>query len=39
VLFCVLATIAFLWLARRRGNLVPRRRPVDRVAATITLSR
>ncbi|MEU5259185.1 CPBP family intramembrane glutamic endopeptidase [Amycolatopsis sp. NPDC021455] len=25
VLFCVLATCALLWLARRRGNLVPRR--------------
>ncbi|MBW0102660.1 type II CAAX endopeptidase family protein [Pseudonocardia sp. KRD291] len=31
VLFCVLATIVFLWLAHRRGNLVPRR---GRTAAT-----
>ena len=30
VVFCVLATIVFLWLARRRGNLVPRRR-ADRI--------
>ncbi|MFC4114409.1 CPBP family intramembrane glutamic endopeptidase [Nonomuraea zeae] len=35
VVFCVLMTIAFLWLARRRGNIVPRR---PRAAAT-TLSR
>ncbi|MEV0056498.1 hypothetical protein AB0H34_39180 [Saccharopolyspora shandongensis] len=39
VLFCVLATIAFLWLARRRGNLVFRRRRADRIAATATLPR
>jgi len=26
VLFCVLTTVVFLWLARRRGNLVPLRR-------------
>ncbi|WP_433286875.1 lysostaphin resistance A-like protein [Pseudonocardia sp. CA-142604] len=39
VLFCVVVTIAFLWLARRRGNLVPRRRRADRVDATITLAR
>lgn len=25
VLFCVLATIVFLWVARRRGNLIPLR--------------
>jgi membrane protease YdiL (CAAX protease family) len=36
VLFCVLATIVFLWLARQRGHVVPRRR-ADRVDATITL--
>lgn len=35
VLFCVLATIGFVRLARRRGNIVPLRR---RAAAT-TLSR
>ncbi|WP_405803489.1 CPBP family intramembrane glutamic endopeptidase [Streptomyces sp. NBC_01187] len=33
VLFCVLATIVFMWAARRRGRLVPRRR-ADRVDAT-----
>ncbi|MCW2881999.1 MAG: Abortive infection protein [Sphaerisporangium sp.] len=33
VLFCVLATIGFMWLARRRGNVVPRRRRAGRVAA------
>ena len=37
VVFCVLATIAFLWLARRRGNLVPRRRGA-RPGTTATLS-
>jgi membrane protease YdiL (CAAX protease family) len=39
VLFGVLTTIAFLWLARRRGHLVPRRRQVARVDATATVSR
>ncbi|OXM67294.1 CPBP family intramembrane glutamic endopeptidase [Amycolatopsis vastitatis] len=38
VLFCVLATGAFLWLARRRGNLVPRRR-TGRLDDVTTLSR
>jgi membrane protease YdiL (CAAX protease family) len=38
VLFCVLATCAFLWLARRRGNLVPRRR-TGRLDDVTTLSR
>ncbi|MDQ7809286.1 type II CAAX endopeptidase family protein [Amycolatopsis sp. A133] len=38
VLFCVLATGAFLWLAHRRGNLVPRRR-AERAADVTTLSR
>ncbi|WP_410639263.1 CPBP family intramembrane glutamic endopeptidase [Amycolatopsis sp. lyj-346] len=38
VLFCVLATGAFLWLAHRRGRLVPRRR-AERVADVTTLSR
>ncbi|CAM5279156.1 CAAX amino protease [Streptomyces pilosus] len=35
VLFGVLVTIGFMWLAHKRGNLVPRRR-ADRVAATPT---
>ncbi|MFF0116609.1 CPBP family intramembrane glutamic endopeptidase [Streptomyces prasinus] len=35
VLFGVLVTIGFIWLARKRGNLVPRRR-ADRIAATPT---
>ncbi|GAB3136557.1 CPBP family intramembrane glutamic endopeptidase [Microbispora hainanensis] len=38
VLFGALLTIAFMWLARRRGNLVPLRRHA-RAAATATLSR
>ncbi|OMI36965.1 CPBP family intramembrane glutamic endopeptidase [Streptomyces sparsogenes] len=38
ILFCVLATIVFLRLARRRGNLVPRRR-AERVDALATLGR
>ncbi|MEV7091318.1 type II CAAX endopeptidase family protein [Amycolatopsis sp. NPDC051045] len=38
VLFCVLATCAFLWLAHRRGRLVPRRRAA-RAADVTTLSR
>ena len=37
VLFCVLATCAFLWSAHRRGRLVPRRRAGR--ADVITLSR
>ena len=36
VLFCVLAAIAFLWLARLRGHLVPRRR-ADRSESSVTL--
>lgn len=36
IVFGLLLTIAFMWLARRRGNLVPRRRGA-RVAATATL--
>ncbi|MGW3683508.1 CPBP family intramembrane glutamic endopeptidase [Streptomyces prasinus] len=35
VLFGILVTIGFMWLARKRGNLVPRRR-ADRIAATPT---
>jgi hypothetical protein len=38
VLFGVLVTVAFMWLAHRRGRLVPRRR-ADRVAAPTTLVR
>jgi membrane protease YdiL (CAAX protease family) len=38
VLFCMLGTGAFLWLAHRRGRLVPRRR-ADRVDDVTTLSR
>ncbi len=37
VVFGLLLTVAFLWLARRRGNLVPRRRGA-RAGATATLS-
>lgn len=37
VLFGVLLTIVFLWLAHQRGNLVPRRRRADRVETTVTL--
>ena len=39
VLFGVLLTIAFLWLAHRRGHIVPRRRRADRVDATAKLPR
>ncbi|MEU8176504.1 CPBP family intramembrane glutamic endopeptidase [Microbispora hainanensis] len=38
VLFGALLTIVFMWLARRRGNLVPLRRQA-RAAAAATLSR
>ncbi|MFF8914221.1 CPBP family intramembrane glutamic endopeptidase [Streptomyces sp. NPDC015032] len=38
VLFGVLTTAAFMWLAHRRGNLVPRRR-ADRSGAVATLAR
>ncbi|GLY76547.1 hypothetical protein [Actinoallomurus iriomotensis] len=37
VVFGVLVTIAFLWLAHRRGNLVPRRRGA-RTTPTATLA-
>ncbi|TDQ45485.1 CPBP family intramembrane glutamic endopeptidase [Actinorugispora endophytica] len=37
VLFCVLVMIAFVWLAHRRGHLVPRRRRADRAGAGTTL--
>ncbi|MFF5899271.1 CPBP family intramembrane glutamic endopeptidase [Streptomyces argenteolus] len=39
VAFGALITVAFLWLAHRRGNLVPRRRRADKAAATTTLPR
>ncbi|WNZ11667.1 CPBP family intramembrane glutamic endopeptidase [Streptomyces sp. 11x1] len=39
LLFCVLATIAYMRLARRRGHLVPRRRKAARIDATATVSR
>jgi membrane protease YdiL (CAAX protease family) len=40
VLFCVLTTVVFLWLAHRRGNLVPLRRRTDRSNdTTVTLRR
>jgi membrane protease YdiL (CAAX protease family) len=39
VLFCVLATGAFLWLAHRRGTLVPRRGRAERAGAVTTLAR
>ncbi|MFJ8754842.1 lysostaphin resistance A-like protein [Streptomyces sp. NPDC102441] len=39
VLFGVLLTIAFMWLAHRRGNLVPLRRRAGKAAATTTLPR
>ncbi|MEU5272180.1 CPBP family intramembrane glutamic endopeptidase [Streptomyces hygroscopicus] len=38
VLFGALLTIAFLWLARRRGHIVPRQR-AERVNALATLAR
>ncbi|MEV6441747.1 type II CAAX endopeptidase family protein [Amycolatopsis sp. NPDC051716] len=38
VLVCALATCAFLWLARRRGLLVPRRKRAERVDAVTTLA-
>ncbi|MFC7329088.1 CPBP family intramembrane glutamic endopeptidase [Marinactinospora rubrisoli] len=39
IVFCVLATIVFMWLARRRGHLVPLRRRDGRGRATATLPR
>jgi CAAX protease family protein len=38
VVFCVLAAVVFLLVARRRGNLVPRRRTDARPTATATLA-
>jgi uncharacterized protein len=37
VVFGVLLTVAFMWLARKRGNVIPRRRTA-RAAATATLA-
>lgn len=39
VLFCVLATIAFMWLAYRRGHVVPRGRRAARIEGAATLPR
>jgi membrane protease YdiL (CAAX protease family) len=39
LLFCVLATGVFLWLAHRRGTLVPRVRRAGRADAVTTLPR
>ncbi|MEV6831748.1 CPBP family intramembrane glutamic endopeptidase [Amycolatopsis sp. NPDC051102] len=39
VLFCLLGTTAFLWLAHRRGRLVPRRGRAGRVDSVTTLAR
>jgi membrane protease YdiL (CAAX protease family) len=40
VLFCVLAMLVFLWVAHRRGNLVPlRRRSDNSTDTTVTLRR
>ncbi|MET9565719.1 MULTISPECIES: CPBP family intramembrane glutamic endopeptidase [Streptomyces] len=39
VLFCVLATVAFMWLAHRRGHVVPRSGRAGRADATATLPR
>jgi uncharacterized protein len=38
VLFCVLTAIAFMWLAHRRGRLVPLRHRADRHRAVTTLA-
>jgi len=39
VLFCVLATVVFMWLAHRRGRVIPRRGKAERTAATAKLPR
>lgn len=39
LLFCTLATVAFLWVARRRGRLVPRARRAARAEAATTIPR
>ncbi|RDG38907.1 CPBP family intramembrane glutamic endopeptidase [Streptomyces corynorhini] len=36
VLFCVLTAVVFMWLARRRGHLTPRRGRAERLAAPVT---
>ena len=38
VAFGALLTVVFLWLARRRGHIVPRRRRADRDRVTATLA-
>jgi membrane protease YdiL (CAAX protease family) len=38
VAFGAALTVVFLWLARRRGHIVPRRRRADRDQATATLA-
>jgi membrane protease YdiL (CAAX protease family) len=37
VVFCVLATVVFMWIAHRRGRIVPLRRRAARPAASTTL--
>jgi membrane protease YdiL (CAAX protease family) len=37
VVFCVLATVVFMWIAHRRGRIVPLRRRAARTAASTTL--
>ncbi|PRX97983.1 CPBP family intramembrane glutamic endopeptidase [Allonocardiopsis opalescens] len=37
IVFCLIATAVFLWIARRRGRLVPFRRRAERAAAANTL--
>ncbi|WP_159945022.1 MULTISPECIES: CPBP family intramembrane glutamic endopeptidase [unclassified Nocardiopsis] len=39
VVSCVIATVVFMWIARRRGRIVPVRRRVARPAPTATLPR
>jgi membrane protease YdiL (CAAX protease family) len=39
VLFGVLVTIVFMWLAHRRGHIVPRRRRAEPVDSTATVPR
>lgn len=39
IVFCTLVTIVFMWMAHKRGRLVPLRRRADRADSTNTLSR
>ncbi|MFC4565515.1 CPBP family intramembrane glutamic endopeptidase [Nocardiopsis mangrovi] len=39
VVFCVVTTLVFMWIAGRRGRIVPARRRAGRPAATAPLSR